>query len=131
VGAVSIPAPFYDRLRAAPLVVLDVPRALRVQKLAVEYGRQDPQLLALAVMRIGKRLGGLATKEALGAIVTGEMDKMVELVLDYYDKTYQFGLSRRAAQITLVPTDTLDADVNADRVLAAVGSSGWPAPTAL
>ncbi len=122
IGAVSIPAPFFDRLRAAPLVVLDVPRALRVQKLAVEYGRQDPQLLALAVMRIGKRLGGLATKEALGAIVTGEMDKMVELVLDYYDKAYQFGLSRRRDQITWVPTDTLDPNENADRVLAAVGA---------
>ncbi len=120
VGAVSIPSGFYDQLRVAPVLVLDVPRALRVARLAVEYGSQDSQKLAMAVLRIGKRLGGLATKQALGAIVENDMPQMVELVLDYYDKTYRFGLEKRAAQLTAVPTDTLDPAANAARVLATI-----------
>lgn len=124
IGAVSQPPHLYSQLRAAPLVILDVPRAIRVRKLAAEYGKEDPQKLALAVMRIGKRLGGLATKEALGAIVTGEMDKMVELVLDYYDKTYTHGLTaREAKQVIQVQTDTVDPVENADRILAAQTSA--------
>lgn len=118
IGAVSLSAGFYEQLRAAPLVVLDVPRAARVTRLAAEYGAQDAQQLALAVLRIGKRLGGLATKQALSAIEEDNMPRMVELVLDYYDKTYQFGLDQRAAQLTRVPTDTADPDANAARVLA-------------
>ncbi len=120
VGAVSLSSVFYEQLRAAPLVVLEVPRAARVARLAAEYGAQDAQQLALAVMRIGKRLGGLATKQALNAIVEGDMARMVEIVLDYYDKTYQFGLDKRAAQLLPVPTDTADPATNAARVLAAL-----------
>lgn len=120
IGALSLPGPFYEQLRAAPLTVLQVPRTARVQKLAAEYGRQDPQQLALAVMRIGKRLGGLATKEALGAIVSGEMARMVELVLDYYDKTYTWGLEGRAAQMTVVEATGCEAAENAERVLASL-----------
>ena len=122
VGGVSIPAGLYEQLRAAPLVVLDVPRGARVARLAHEYGSHDPQALALAVLRIGKRLGGLATTQALGAIVEGDMPRMVELVLDYYDKTYQFGLDRRAAQVVQVASDTLDAAVNAALVARAASS---------
>ncbi len=113
VGAVSLPPLFYERLRAAPLTVLDVPRDARVAKLADEYGREDPQKLALAVMRIGKKLGGLATKQALGAIVEGDFVTMVERVLDYYDKAYGYGLEGRAGQTMRVATDTVNAALNA------------------
>jgi tRNA 2-selenouridine synthase len=117
VGAVTVPPPLFDQLRAAPLAVLEVPRAVRVAKLAAEYGSQDPQKLALAVMRIGKRLGGLATKQALGAIVENDMTQMVEIVLDYYDKSYLFGLEKRAAQIVSIPTNGTDTLVNVVRAL--------------
>ena len=120
VGAVSIPTAFFEQLRAAPLAVLDVPRPARVKRLAAEYGSQDAHKLALAVLRIGKRLGGLATKQALGAIVEDDMARMVELVLEYYDKTYEYGLVKRTAQIVRVPTDTPDATANAERVLRAL-----------
>ena len=122
VGAISVPGAFYEQLRAAPLVVLDVPHAARVAHLAADYGAQDAQQLALAVLRITKRLGGLATKQALSAIVEGDMTRMVEIVLDYYDKTYQFGLDKRAAQVLLIPTDTADPAANAARVRAALGA---------
>ncbi|MBC7448518.1 MAG: tRNA 2-selenouridine(34) synthase MnmH [Hymenobacteraceae bacterium] len=120
VGAVTVSAAFYENLRAAPLVVLDVPRPARVARLAAEYGVQEAQQLALAVMRIGKRLGGLATQQALSAIIEGDMTRMVEIVLDYYDKSYQFGLEKRAAQILAVPTDTANPAANAARVRAAI-----------
>ncbi|UOR04383.1 tRNA 2-selenouridine(34) synthase MnmH [Hymenobacter aerilatus] len=117
IGGVHIPPPLFTQLQEAPLVVLEIPRAVRVRKLAEEYGRHDAGALATAVLRIRKRLGGLATKEALAAIGDDDMEKMVSLVLDYYDKTYSYGLEGR--KFTRVVSDTCDPVVNAELVLAA------------
>lgn len=119
IGAVALPAGLFGQMQQAPLLVLEVPRAVRVRKLADEYGRHNPAELAAAILRLRKRLGGLATKEALGAIGEGDMEQMVSIVLDYYDRTYLHGLEGRP-DVRRVPTDTCDPETNADRVLAAL-----------
>ena len=118
IGSLTIPTPLFTQMQAAPLLVLNVPSAARVRYLAGSYGRQDAGGLALAVLRLSKRLGGLVTKEALGAIADGDMPRMVELVLAYYDKTYGFGLQGRPA--VTVAAEGTDAAANAALVLAAV-----------
>ncbi|MBO0359924.1 tRNA 2-selenouridine(34) synthase MnmH [Hymenobacter sp. BT186] len=117
IGGIHIPTPLFEQMSTAPLVVLEIPREVRVRKLAAEYGREDAGALATSILRIRKRLGGLATKEALAAIAEDDMEKMVSLVLDYYDKTYSHGLEGRHA--LRVPSDTCDAAVNANLVLRA------------
>ncbi|UYZ61857.1 tRNA 2-selenouridine(34) synthase MnmH [Hymenobacter weizhouensis] len=118
IGSVHVPPGLFGQLHAAPLLVLEVPRAARVRKLAAEYGQQDPAALATSILRLRKRLGGLVTKEALAAIGEDDMEKMVSLVLDYYDKTYAHGLEGR--RVTRVPTATADPAVNAELVLQVV-----------
>ncbi|AHJ95929.1 tRNA 2-selenouridine(34) synthase MnmH [Hymenobacter swuensis] len=115
IGPVHLPAPLYEQMHAAPLLLLEVPRQQRVRKLAEEYGRHDPAALATSILRIRKRLGGLVTKEALAAIGEEDMEKMVSLVLDYYDRTYSHGLEGR--RIIPVPSDTCDPAVNAELVM--------------
>ncbi|GAA4001545.1 tRNA 2-selenouridine(34) synthase MnmH [Hymenobacter fastidiosus] len=125
IGRITIPKPFFETMRHAPLVVLDIPRAVRTRKLAAEYGKEDPQQLAEAIQRISKRLGGLATKDALAAIETGDMEQMVDIALTYYDKTYGFGLDNKVnSRIIRVPSDTCDPAVNAGLVQAAVAEAG-------
>ncbi|PJJ48703.1 tRNA 2-selenouridine(34) synthase MnmH [Hymenobacter chitinivorans] len=120
IGRLTIPKPLFEQMRAAPLLVLDIPRPVRTRKLAAEYGKEDPQQLAEAIQRISKRLGGLATKEALAAIEVGDMEKMVDIALSYYDKTYGFGLDNKTnSQVLRLPSDTCDPQVNADLVLEA------------
>ncbi|MBD2713855.1 tRNA 2-selenouridine(34) synthase MnmH [Microvirga sp. STR05] len=118
IGSVHVPTPLFGHMQQAPLVLLEIPREVRVRKLADEYGRQDAGALATSILRIRKRLGGLATKEALSAIAEDDMEKMVSLVLDYYDKTYGHGLTSRSA--IRVPSGTCDAAANAELVLHAV-----------
>jgi len=124
IGTLTIPTPFFAQMQAAPLLVLDVPRAARVQYLAADYGRHDAGGLASAVLRLRKRLGGLVTKEALGAIADGDMPRMVDLVLAYYDKTYGFGLTERPALTVAAPST--DAATNAALVRAAVATQAFP-----
>ena len=124
IGSVHVPPPLFAQMRTAPLLLLDIPRQVRVRKLAEEYGQQDAGALATAILRIRKRLGGLATKDALAAIAEDDMEKMVSLVLDYYDKTYTYSLGSRA--VTRVASDTCDAAINAELVSQAARQANLP-----
>ena len=119
IGRLTIPPALFTQLRAAPRWVLEVPRAARVAKLAAEYGAEDPAELAAAIERLQKRLGGLATKQALAAVEARDFPLMVELVLDYYDKTYTYGLAPRPDEPprTFVPVAGCDAAANAATLL--------------
>lgn len=117
IGRVVLPKPFYDQIQEAPTIVLELPKQLRVQKLAEEYCRTDKQLLENSILKIKKRLGGLATKEALQAIDAGDMEKMVEIALTYYDKAYSYELDRKQ-RMHPIQLDSLDQAENAQRVLA-------------
>jgi len=121
IGRLTIPTPMFEQLCIAPRWVLDVPRAARIAKLAAEYGAEDPVELAAAITRLSKRLGGLATQQALEAIATGNFERMVELVLDYYDKTYSYGLAHRSGEAPqiVVPVPTCDPAANAESLLQA------------
>ena len=119
IGRLTIPPALFGQLRTAPRWVLEVPRAARVAKLAAEYGAEDPTELVAAIERLHKRLGGLATQQAQAAVAAGDFPLMVELVLDYYDKTYTYGLAQRPDEPdrTFVPVAGCDAAANAAALL--------------
>lgn len=117
IGRVQLPKPLYDQMQDSPAIVLEVPRQLRVRKLAEEYCRTDKTLLEASILKIKKRLGGLATKEALEAIEAGDMEKMVDIALAYYDKTYTYDLAKKQRVLPL-HLESLNPEENAQRVLA-------------
>ena len=124
VGRVMVPLALFGQLRAAPRWVLEAPRAARVAKLAAEYGAEDQAELTAAIERLRKRLGGLATQQALAAVAAGDFALMVERVLDYYDKTYTYGLVPQPGDgpQTPVPVAGCDAAANAAALLRAVAA---------
>lgn len=117
IGRIVLPKPFFDQMQQSATIVLQVPKRERVKKLAEEYGKTDKALLEAAILKIKKRLGGLATKDALEAIANDDMEKMVELALMHYDKAYTFALAKKQHILTL-ELHTIDAEENAQQVLA-------------
>lgn len=95
VGSCFIPMPLWQQMRAAPVAFVDVPKAVRVQRLVTEYTGIDHALLVEATERISKRLGGKTTKDALDALARNDYATVADLTLDYYDKAYLHGLSQR------------------------------------
>ncbi|GAB4036827.1 tRNA 2-selenouridine(34) synthase MnmH [Spirosoma jeollabukense] len=95
VGSCFIPMALWQQMRIAPVAFVDVPKALRIQRLVAEYGGIDHHLLVEATERIRKRLGGKATKDALEALTHYDYATVADLALDYYDKAYLHGLSQR------------------------------------
>lgn len=116
IGKVQLPRPLFQHMQQAPTILLEVPKTLRIQKLAEEYCRTDRTLLEAAILRIKKRLGGLATKEAIEAIQTGDMEKMVDIALTYYDKAYTYELAKKQTVLRL-PLQTLNPEENAQRLI--------------
>lgn len=95
IGRVVMPIQLHEQMQNVPAIVIQPPKELRIYKLAQEYCQTDKAILEAAILKIKKRLGGLATKEALAAIAEGDMEKMVEIALSYYDKAYNFDLAKR------------------------------------
>ncbi|PLX90792.1 MAG: tRNA 2-selenouridine(34) synthase MnmH [Desulfuromonas sp.] len=106
IGRAVINEAFYQQMRKAPAVRIDVPREQRVERLCTDYGSEAPEKLADAVTNISKRLGGEQARATLQAIANGDIASAAHAILDYYDKTYLFGLSQRDQQriIALNPT---------------------------
>ncbi len=96
IGTCFIPGAFYTQMRAAPVLYLDLPKAMRVARLVRDYTGIDHALLVEATKRIERRLGGKGTSDALTALASHDYATVADLTLDYYDKAYLHGLSQRS-----------------------------------
>ena len=108
VGKVRIPKPLFAQIRTAKVFKLELSKEHRIQRLVKEYTDFDKGLINTSIQNISRRLGGLATKQALDAVETNDFATAIDLVLSYYDKTYTYGLSKREGQ-TIIPMK-LDED---------------------
>jgi tRNA 2-selenouridine synthase len=120
IGTVFIPDNFFDRIQSAPVVALMMSIETRMPRLVEEYTSFPIEQIISSVIRISKRLGGERTKQAMEALRSGDFRTAIRIILEYYDKSYRYGLSRRPPeQVTYVDTDTDDVAVNAARVAEA------------
>lgn len=108
IGRLEIPLPLYHRMRRSPVIFLDIPRGERIEKLVAEYGTQDREGIRSALENIKKRLGGLNARRACEALDENQPDVVCDIVLDYYDKAYGYGISQRVPEtvFSLTPSST-------------------------
>ncbi len=95
IGQVNIPKPLWLQLRASDWYYLDLPFAVRLQRIIVEYGSFNKAELIAATERIRKRSGGLDCQTAVAAIQNDDLETAFTILLNYYDKQYQLGSSKR------------------------------------
>lgn len=114
-GFNHIPEELYLRIREAEVYKLEIPKSERVKNLVEDYAVYDSTQLESAILRIQSKLGGLATKNALKALEEKNFADVASISLDYYDKTYAFGLAKRdQAMITSHEFDVFDPQQIAD-----------------
>ncbi len=99
IGKVTLPEPVIRKIQQQPLIILEVDKEIRVQRLVQEYAGIDDELLREAVKKIEKRLGILSAREALRSIREKNYATVAENVLSYYDKAYSYSIERRAGQL--------------------------------
>ena len=104
-------------MHKAPVIALMMSIETRMPRLLKEYTEFPVEQIITSVMKISKRLGGEGTRQALEALQAGDYPTAIRIILEYYDKSYNYGLSKRpAGQVLYIDTDTDDVAVNAARV---------------
>ena len=127
IGRAVINENLFRQMRAANVIKIDVPRQRRVERLCADYGTESPAKLCAAVSNISKRLGGEKTRATLQAIADGDLASAAHAILDYYDKTYLFGLSKREAKRIFTLSPTPDRPGEIAKALIALAKNMSPA----
>lgn len=104
IGKVFILDELFSQMNCCPTIRIDPPRSERVRRLVRDYAGFPMEDLRLSIEKISKRLGGKDTKDTLDALDSGDYEKVVDITLAYYDKTYDYSMARRETKmIPFVP----------------------------
>ncbi len=118
IGGVTIPLNLYQRMLPSPVYFLEIPREARAENLVEEYALFAPELLAEAITRISRRLGGQNTKTALHYLGNRDFYELALVILTYYDKAYLKGLRLHdPGQVFPIRGDSTDTVKNANIIL--------------
>ncbi|MBB4078113.1 tRNA 2-selenouridine synthase [Lewinella aquimaris] len=119
IGTVCQPDAFYDRLIAAPSVVIVQPREWRVANLVDDYAPYPKEELAAAFSRLRKKLGGQHLQVALDALDRGDFAAACRIALVYYDKAYaHYGEKKGATNLQRLEAEHPGAESIARQLLA-------------
>jgi len=122
IGNVFMPEEFYLNMQKNPVIVLLMDIKTRLPRLIGEYSCYSSDVLLSTIMKISRRLGGDRAKEATDAVQRGDYAKAIEITLNYYDKTYLFGLGKKQEKnVYYVKTGTDEIETNARLVVEAAG----------
>lgn len=120
IGTVFMPDCFYARMQTAPVIALMMSIETRMPRLLQEYTSFPVEEIMTSVMKISRRLGGDRTRAAVEALQGGDFPTAIRITLEYYDKSYHYGLSKRPkGQVIYINTETDDEAINAARVMQA------------
>ncbi len=98
IGHNQLPNSVYEQIRNAPVVEIIIPKEVRIKRILFEYGHFPPEVLAELSQKLKKRMGGQHLKEALNYLLENDLQKWAEKMLEYYDKSYQFGMRQRKTE---------------------------------
>lgn len=118
IGRVKIPDDLFIQIRSSSVIKIEVSKKNRINRLIKDYANFNEEDLINSITNISRRLGGLNTKMAINAIKVEDYYKATDIILDYYDKAYTYGLEKREGQ-TVIPLK-LDEDnqkLNAEKVI--------------
>lgn len=118
IGNNFIPSELFDKMRNAKVIKINVPIKFRIDRLLHDYSEAKQELLITSTEKITKRLGGQHAKAAIEAIRNNDLRKASEILLTYYDKAYQFGLSKRKPEsIFELNLESNKPEINAQTIL--------------
>jgi tRNA 2-selenouridine synthase len=118
IGRLVIPEPLWVQMRAAVVCYVDLPMEERIRLLMEDYGAFSIPEIISSLQKIEERLGGLRFKQAMEAAEEGDAPKVIELTLEYYDKSYFHGLGKRPpSNIRQLECKKFDAEKIAARIL--------------
>ncbi|MCK4661469.1 MAG: tRNA 2-selenouridine(34) synthase MnmH [Bacteroidales bacterium] len=111
IGKVWMPEPLYLQIRNSFVIKLELEKKYRIKRLVSDYADCEKSLLKEMILKIENKLGGLNTKICIEAIDNDDFSTVADIALLYYDKTYDFGLSKRNSE-SILPLKLSGNDIN-------------------
>ncbi len=105
IGSVFIPRAIFVQMAESPTIAIEADIKERVKRLAKDYTQCDRQNLIDSVLKIQKKLGLVKAQMCIDLINKGNLLLAIELVLEYYDKTYRYGLSQKKIPPQVFPSE--------------------------
>ncbi len=119
IGKVILPTSLFNQMRQADVLFLEISKEERAKHLVSGYANCEDKLLEEGIKRIGKRLGGLRTQQALEFLANKNYYDVALMVLNYYDKYYLRGLQKKpASRIRKLKLASTDHHQNAKDILS-------------
>lgn len=120
IGNVNLPQNLWNTIRKSPVYFLEIPFEERLQHIVSEYSLYSKEQLSNSILRIQKRLGGVATKNAISYLDEDNYIECFRILLTYYDKYYKSSLHNRENLDKLLyvkQCEHVDAVANTDRLM--------------
>lgn len=95
IGGNVLPLVVYTAMESAMFIEIQVPQEVRLQRILHEYGNFEATALEECTYKIAKRLGGLQLKQAVSALQEGNVREWAEILMGYYDRTYEHAKKQR------------------------------------
>jgi tRNA 2-selenouridine synthase len=99
IGKVKIPDAFFAQMRSTNVIKVMPGKENRIKRLVKDYAEFSQTKLITSIERISQRLGGDNTAKAITAITQNDFYTATDLILNYYDKTYNYGLNKRNSEL--------------------------------
>ncbi|MFN8319716.1 MAG: tRNA 2-selenouridine(34) synthase MnmH [Saprospiraceae bacterium] len=123
IGHVNLPKSLWVWMGKCHHFMLDIPFEKRLEYTVAEYGKLPVEKMVNAIIRIKKRLGGLETKNAINALIEGQVHESFAILLKYYDKWYDKAVVEKSLShdlLTVVPCEDTDPKRNAESLLSII-----------
>ena len=118
IGRVSMPRELFKQIRESKLILVEIDKNVRINRLIKEYAIFTDDELIQSVNKIHKRLGDENTKRCIEAVKNKNYFLVADLTLNYYDKAYRNGLSKRDKEsIFTIEIQQRNQDENARAIL--------------
>jgi len=114
IGRVYLPEKLWQKMNAATVLVLTIPREQRVQHIVDQYGAFSIEALSQKIGQLQQNIGGANVKDVIALVEQGKLHDAVDILLRYYDESYAHSVSKyKSSSPISVSLTTTDANINA------------------
>ena len=126
IGRVLIPDGFWQQMKTAPLVNIELPFEVRLAVSIENYSTKEKTDLETAFHNIRKRLGGQNYQRALKHLAVDDLKSAGSIALKYYDKQYQYMLEKNETTTIKYMNFEWDEPVKTAQYLINYANKEWP-----
>lgn len=123
IGYNKIPNAFWLQMKKAPIIKVEIPFELRVQKLVQDYTTTNIEALKICVKKIEQNLGPQNAILCLKYLNENNLTDVARLTLKYYDKAYSYTYNKKNTQLIIpLVLDSMNIEENSLKLIKLINS---------